>query len=73
MTTRLAILRSTRGLDHAADTERLAREIPELAGESLTTVHRWYRAYSDDTMAAGWICGPDVEGFRAWLLSEVGP
>lgn len=70
--TRLEALKSARGLEHADDTRTLQREIPEIADESLINIHRWYRQFSDDRYAAGWISGPAVEEFRSWLLEEIG-
>ena len=60
-------------LEYPEDVVRLRNEIPELDGVRLKTVESLYRRYSDDVWAACWLCGPDVQGFREWLLKDVAP
>lgn len=63
-------------VDHPEDVDMLIREIPELQTALRRCVEDLYRDYSAEQWSAGWLNGPDfdgpdVDGFRTWLLEEL--
>jgi len=57
--------------DHPGDVLVLRHQIPLLSACSTALIETMYRDFSDHCWAAGWASGPDIDGFREWLLEEI--